>query len=288
MNFKKYLLLLLGLFPLLGLVSCGDPNIDISSVAYEPKIVVQGYLYPGEPVHSIRITRNFPLNQALDTASFIIADASVKINGVPLQFDFATFSYYTNAITVAKGQTYNLEVSAVVAGKALHTTATTTVPTEGFKILTKYLGDTLHYGDDIFLKFLPTATTSIYAFSIRPDSASVNNFIYDNEFQADIKPEDVQKNLNEYRFQLSFIMNLLPSAVDTVSHPIQDFDTWFYSSYKVIVYAGDQNFRDFILTAPNVKEFDGNFHEPKLILKGDGIGVFASAIRDTAYFTIRR
>ncbi len=288
MKMKNYLLHILCLLPLAGLVSCGDPNIDITSIAYEPKIVVEGYLYPGEPVHNIKITRNFPLNQTLDTASFIIPNASVRINGVSLTFDPVTFSYYSDAIVVAKGQTYKLEVNAVVAGQNLQTSATTTVPAQGFRLLTKELGDTLHYGSEITLKFIPTATTNFYAFSIRPDSASVANFIFDNEFRKDIKPEDVEKDLNNYRFQLGFIMNLLPSATDTTLQPIQSFDTWFYSTYKVIVYAGDENFKNFVLTAPNVKEFDGNFHEPKLILTGNGIGVFASAIRDTAYFTINR
>jgi hypothetical protein len=37
-----------------------------------------------------------------------------------------------------------------------------------------------------------------------------------------------------------------------------------------------------------VKEFDGNFHEPVQIFTGDGIGVFASAVRDTVVFNIVR
>ena len=31
---------------------------------------------------------------------------------------------------------------------------------------------------------------------------------------------------------------------------------------------------------------DGNFHEPKLHIEGDGIGVFATAVTDTTYFLV--
>jgi hypothetical protein len=284
---RNLLIMPLALSLLLSLLSCGDPNINIDTVSYEPKIVVEGYLYPGVPVRNIRITRNFPLNQNVDTASFVITDAIVKINGIQLQFDPATLSYKTDAVTVIMGNTYSFEVNATVAGKAMHTTASTTVPGPAFKLLTKRLG-TFAYGDPISLLFIPETATNFYAFSVRPDSASLSNFIFNNNYDSQAKPADIQKNLNEYQYQMSFTENLLPSEKDTIVHPVNDYDTWFYSSYKVIIYAGDQNFKDFVLTAPNVKEFDGNFHEPKLILTGDGIGVFASANRDTAYFTIRR
>jgi len=33
---------------------------------------------------------------------------------------------------------------------------------------------------------------------------------------------------------------------------------------------------------------DGNFHEPYPIFEGDGIGVFASAIRETVKFKIAK
>jgi hypothetical protein len=283
----KFLSAIILLFSALGIVSCGDPTITLDSSTYEPKIVVEGYLYPGVPIRNIRITRNFPLNQSIDTATFIIADAVVKINGVLLQFDPGALSYKTDALQIEKGKTYTLEVSARVAGQLLQTTASTTVPVSGFTIANKHLG-TFTYGSDINLRFLPLSETGFYAFSVRPDSASVYNFIYDNDFRSDIQPIDVQKDLNQYQFQMSFSENLHPSATDTLTHPIKDFDTWFYSSYKVIVYAGDQNLKDFVLTAPSVKEIDGNFHEPRMSLSGDGIGVFASAIRDTAYFTLTK
>jgi hypothetical protein len=56
----------------------------------------------------------------------------------------------------------------------------------------------------------------------------------------------------------------------------------------MIVYAADENYRLFSLSYKNVQEFDGNFHEPKVTLQGDGIGVFASMIADTVYFKVNK
>jgi hypothetical protein len=59
----------------------------------------------------------------------------------------------------------------------------------------------------------------------------------------------------------------------------QDFR--FYDDYEIIMYAADKNYKDFFITYQNVVELDGNFHEPKFNIEGDGIGVFGSIIADT-------
>jgi len=59
----------------------------------------------------------------------------------------------------------------------------------------------------------------------------------------------------------------------------QDFR--FYDDYEIIMYAADKNYKDFHITYRNVMELDGNFHEPKFNIEGDGIGVFGSIIADT-------
>ncbi len=284
-NFIK--VLLIGFVSLSGLISCGDPKIDITSVAYEPKIVVEGYLFADEPVRGIRVMRNFALNQPIDTLSFILDPTitTVKINGDSLLFDIKTYSYYSNNIIVSKGSPYTLEVWGTIDGKELYTTAVTTVPADGFELIKKHPGK-FKYGTPIPMDFIPLSPAGFYAFSIRPDSASLSNFIFDNEFNQDMKPEEIQKNLGEFRLRANVVFNIKPNLQDTIKQPIESYNTWFRSTYKTIIYAGDVNFKEYLLSAPNVKEFDGNFHEPKIILKGDGIGVFASAIRDTAYFEV--
>ena len=93
-------------------------------------------------------------------------------------------------------------------------------------------------------------------------------------------------HFNQYKFRDGEISNL--NSYLNISYPfvLNLRDTWFYSSYTIIAYAGDSNFKNYFMTAPAVQEFDGNFHEPIQIFQGDGIGVFASAIRDTIKFTL--
>ncbi len=287
---NKISLSILVIFLIIGsLIGCGDPSVDITSVSYDPRIVVEGYLFPGEPVKDIRIMRNFPLNQPIDTNQFFInpAIADVKINTTKLDFDSSKHSYFTNAFTVEKGQTYTLEVSATIDGKKLTTTASTTVPLDGLKLLSS---DSVqhHYSEEFGILFCPMTPTGFYAFSIRADSAGLSNFIYDNEFNSNMKSDQLEKDLNNFRLRSAFIQNLKPDTLNAVYQPIRTFNTWFYSDYTVIMYAGDQNFKNFVLTAPSVKEFDGNFHEPKIIMQGSGAGVFASAIKDTIRFSIIR
>jgi len=136
------------------------------------------------------------------------------------------------------------------------------------------------------VKFKTSPGTIFYQFSIVPDTASTNNFIYNNVLRSSLDSSKVIDNFNNYKFREGTLDNL-NSYLDIVySFLIDVRDTWFYSSYTIIAYAGDKNFKDYFSTAPSVQESDGNFHEPILIFTGDGIGVFASAIRDSIKFSI--
>lgn len=265
--------------------ACGDPAVEITGVSYVPKLVVNAYLYPGKPVSGIQLMRNFPLNQPIDTASIFPTEPEVSINGVKLKYNPFFRFFYHDSIIVKKGETYTLTATGKVDGKLLTTSGSTTVPDGDLKLASHDLG-VMYYGDSVLVKFVPSNTANFYAFSILPDTATFENFAYDNTFLPNIKPKDLEESFNSFRYQASFLLNVQPSVVDTTVQQIKEFDTWFYSSYRVIVYAGDVNFKNFVLTSKNVKEFDGNFHEPKLGLTGQGIGVFASALADTLRFTL--
>ena len=107
------------------IISCGDPEIDISGVAYQPKIVVQGYVYPGEEIKQFRLMRNFPLDRAINFGEFVLTPGGngliANINGVNLQYEPFTQTYYTNNLTVQNDATYTLEVTAVIDGEQLQT-----------------------------------------------------------------------------------------------------------------------------------------------------------------------
>ncbi len=276
----------------LSLAGCGKSGVDINNAPYVPKIVVEGYLYPGSSVSSIRLMRNFPIGAPVDTSTLYLTPSGngvqVSINGTPLTFDPATQTYFNSQIDVGYGKTYTLEVYATVDGSKLHTTSTTTTPQPGFRIINRKIGSFPYNSQFVAMTYLPSPGTEFYAFSILPDSASTENFIYDNVFRRNLDSATVAKNLNNFIYHGSIQAGINSNSSNAFSVPIQSNETWFYGKYTVIGYAGDANFEDYVLTAPSVQEPDGNFHEPVLIFKGDGIGVFASAITDTATFTVTK
>lgn len=69
---------------------------------------------------------------------------------------------------------------------------------------------------------------------------------------------------------------------------IRSLYLYFYTRYRIIIYAADRNFRDFQATHEVTQGADGNHHEPAFHIDGDGIGVFGSAVVDTAYFEVLR
>jgi hypothetical protein len=285
----KFLKIILAITLFFLFASCGDPQVDITGVTYQSKIVVQGYVYPNEEIKHIRLTRNFPLETTINQEDLILTPSKnsvdIKVNGIALQFDPQTQTYFTNAITANFGETYLLEVSAIIDGEQLQTTSSTIVPLEGFSLLSNDLG-TIIYRTPIEFQFTPSPGTDFYAFSIIPDSASVDNFIYDNPYFPNLEQQDVQDDLNNFRFQFDLLINVDSSPGSVRDYEILGLDTWFYSTYQVIVYAGDKNFKDYVLTASSVQQFDGNFIDPRMYFDGDGIGVFGSAIRDTLTFKL--
>jgi hypothetical protein len=270
-------------------ISCGDPVVDISAVIYQPKIVVQGYVYPDEDIKQIRISRNFPLDKAINPGEIVLTPGGnaviAQVNGVNLNYDPVTQTYFMHNIVIQKGETYTLDITALIDGEQLQTTSITTVPLEGFSLLDTDLG-TITYRDPVIFRFTPSPGTDFYVFSIIPESASIENFIYDNPFLPNLEISDVEENLDDFRFQFDVVINANSAPGTIHTYEVHGLDTWFYSSYKVIVYAGDKNFKDYVLTASNVQQFDGNFIDPRMYLTGDGIGIFGSAIRDTVIFNL--
>lgn len=268
---------------------CGKPGVNLNNAPYNPKITVEGYVYPGQTVSDIKLMRNFSLGNSVNINDLYLTPSgnsvTATINGTPLIFDPQTQTYFNNQIMADYGQSYTLEVFATIDGTQLHTTSTTITPHKGFAVLNRNIGN-FSYGDSIGIKYISSPGTGFYSFSIVPDTASPANFIYNNSIRKKLNPTDVADNLNQYKFRYDNINNIDSYSNLTYTHYITSRNTWFYSSYTVIAYACDENFKDFLLTSPNVEEINGNFHEPVETFQGDGIGVFGSAISDTLKFTI--
>jgi hypothetical protein len=277
---------------LLLFTRCGDPDMNITSSQYEPKIAVEGYLFCGETVKNIRLTRNFALGSYQDMNKLYLTPAEnnvvVKINGTALNFDELKKTYFNDQLTVDYGTTYKIEISATIDGKQLTASSTTTTPQKGFSVVNHDLGIIKYRETPLNINFNTSPGTDLYVFSFMADTASIDNFIYDNPYLPNLNKEDILDDFNSFRYEYNLISDIDSYSLKSYLYSVQGYDTWFYSSYTATVYAGDKNFRYYLFTAPNVKESDGNFHEPFQIFEGDGIGVFASAIKETVKFTITK
>jgi hypothetical protein len=128
--------------------------------------------------------------------------------------------------------------------------------------------------------------TDYYITTITAGHAGTDNFVYDNPF-TDWEKEDVQAELEDLQYELFSIQDT-PEEAGESRIRIYWFDLWFYTEYQIIVYAADENYREFLLTYNMVREEDGNFHEPLFNVEGDGIGVFGSVVADTTRLVVTR
>lgn len=274
------------------LTYCGDPGVDISGESYNRKIVVEAYLYPEKPVSEIKLMRNYELNTQVDLNDLNLTpelnDVQAKINGIDLYYNEETGTYYNDDLIAGYNESYTLEVSANIDGEDLYTSSTTLTPQKGFAVVREDLGILKYRQDTPLLEFKASPGTDFYAFSIVPQNANPDNFIYDNPYFTDITREDLEDNFDSYYYQSQFMINVNSHTNETITYEISELDTWFYTNYEVIMYAGDKNFKDYALTVDNVQEPDGNFIEPAFHFDGDGIGIFGSAIKEKVYFNLVR
>jgi hypothetical protein len=286
----------LAFFSVAFLFSCGDPTVDVGG-RYEPKIVIDAILFPGQPVRDIRLTRNVPIGtfaittSPLENVEVVLTDETSGFSQTLYSIDVTIFGDTTWIIE--PGHTYRLDVDAVIDGVTLSATSRTTTPEPGFTV-SDPAPDSLAYNakDEsgkavkIGIPYARSVGTADYVFSIQALDTAVQNFIYSpiNPI-ADVDSEDVADDMDEFSRQVDFVINAPTTGGSSVFN-VELFHTWFYGRYRVIAYAADRNFRDFLLTHEQVQEPDGNFHEPVFHIDGDGIGVFGSAIADTTYFRV--
>ncbi len=283
--------------------SCGEGTVEIGQNTYEPKIVIDGYLYPGQKVQKIKIIRNIPLNTKNNPAALLLPAADVRLieilSGKEYRLTFNPqklfFEYNGNDLIIGFDKSYKLIVSANVDGKFLTASSTTHVPKSGFKIIDELTtSQPISYRElnssgevkNLTVAFAPSSGTNFYLLSMLSLNASDSSFIYNNAY-VEVKAADVKKELDRYKYQLRWLQNV-NSLGPLIKYNLDWINFWFYGDYRIIVYACDDNFRLYVQTFRNVQEFDGNFHEPRINIQGDGIGIFGSAIADTVYVKVKK
>lgn len=281
---------------------CGDATMEPTNEGYEPKIVVEGYLHAGKNIERIHITRNFPVNADLSKISLIPAPEKTTVcvteletdkiyylefeQGESNQLEDYYWTYKGTDFVVQNGKKYQLDVQTVIDDVTLNASSITTVPEKGFDILSinekslKYRfedtnGDLQHFQ----VQINRSKGTSFYAAAIEALNPSIESFIYDNPYE-EIKQEDVDLIDDALTHE---VIHHTPETSGTSQFTFDWHNFKFYDLYRIIIYAADENYKDYLITYQNVMEMNGNFHEPKFNVEGDGIGIFASFDADTIY-----
>jgi hypothetical protein len=282
---------------------CGKTSVTIDDRTYEPKIVIIGYLYPEQPVTNIQITRNFPVGTTINKNQIALSNANVILTDIasntiyeltysPISF---AFEYRGNDLEIDYGRSYRLDVSANIDNSDLQASSVTTVPAKGLEIDREssvhgnlFYRETDENGQLITpqVSYRQSENSSFFLLSISALDASIESFIYENPFGFDIK-DALEDDAKLENFQYSARWTKPENQNGGLSIiEISWFQLWFYSPYRLVLYAGDENFYHFFSTHRSVQKVDGNLHEPLFHIDGDGIGVFGSAVIDTLSLNI--
>ena len=285
------------------LLSCGKTSVTIDERTYDPKIVIIGYLYPERPVSNIQITRNFPVGTTIDKKEIALSAANVTLIDLSSNIQYGltynpvsfAFEYREEDLQIDYGKSYKLDVSANIDGFDLLASSITTVPDKGLEIdrENSVFGDLFYREtDENGLLITPkvayrqSENAAFYLLSISALNASIETFIYENPFGFDIK-DALEDDAEIENFQYSARWTKPENKNGGISIiEISWFQLWFYSPYRLLLYAGDENFYHFFSTHRRVQGVDGNLHEPLFHIEGDGIGVFGSAVIDTLSLNI--
>ncbi|MCB0297977.1 MAG: DUF4249 family protein, partial [Calditrichaeota bacterium] len=120
----------------LMILGCGEGIVEVDDSQYQPKIAIEGFLFPHQPVERIYITRNFRVDQNLRQTGILLPNADVTLTDLqsgevyPLTFDQDEyfFRYTGSDLLIEYGHSYRLDVQATIEGSALQAGAVTTVP----------------------------------------------------------------------------------------------------------------------------------------------------------------
>ena len=116
--------------------SCGEGSVEIGPNTYEPKIVIEGYLYPGKKFRRLKLLVTFRSIQKLIQLLPVANSSDVKLVDLQsskeykLTFNSQKFSFEYNGTDLSIGfdKSYQLVVTAIVDGKVITANSTTHIP----------------------------------------------------------------------------------------------------------------------------------------------------------------
>jgi hypothetical protein len=281
--FGRFVLLAMTVVMVMAVLSGCDNAIQSN---YTEQLVVDGFLYAGEPVDSIVLHRTTPFGAYYDDLDYAVDGATVTItvDGVahPLLPTGLKGRYYLPAsdLVVEGGKTYNLTVSApnLQTGGVQSVTATTTVPMP------------IHFSavaDSIRGKTFSVDTNNLASLAFVVTAGPVDN--PNRRYLLSVRALDTVEADSISPASRGYFPGELPDIDTNLTIRYSNLATGpaiaitprlfiWYGPNLITFYAIDTNWSDY---QRQVIGRGGTNYQPTLNHINGGIGIFGSAARDT-------
>ena len=269
--------LFISLLLILGF-SCTDADES------DPKFVIEGFIFAGEPVESIKVKEQIGINEP-DSIDRLITNAEVILvkegQEYLLQYNEETYKYFGSDLSVESGDVFKLEVT--VGDRSAYAETIVPEPTQGLSI-----SDTQLVIPEIVLSFnLVNELTALFfteRLTARWDNPNeALHFIVVepvvNEFDSIFPPGFPQEG-TDFLSQFKFAPQAL--EVDTFSIIGIAFET--YGRHRAKVYRVNQEYAN-LFNNPEQDSRDLTAPPSNVV---NGFGIFSAFAADSVFFDIVR
>jgi len=268
---------------LLG-IGCSENGVE---PANNEQIVVSGYLYTGQPIDSVKLSRTFGIHDQYNSKDAAFSGAKVTISTEDQMYALKEYAYKKGAyylpdtsVKVIPGKTYQLEVKA-----GEHELYAETIAPQPVKI-TKLNADTLAFLDEqqrFILQWDSNADPAGYLITsqaipkpLPPYSDRLGDFKADGIVDFQLAQFDGD-TLDAFNPHSSYGMDGLETSAEL---------PWFmfswYGEYQVKLYVMNKELMD-VLTGGQ-----GNTLKPLKSNISGGLGIFTAVSMDTTRVFVKR
>ncbi|RNC83649.1 MAG: DUF4249 family protein [Balneola sp.] len=261
---------------MITLTSCSDGTVNLSVTE---EVVVEGFIYSGNPVNSIHISRLIPFISE-EEEDFSINDANVLIEWNDTSYllspdgnESGAYLYEGNDLQIIDGNTYVL--SFEYFGERIVSSTTVPEKPQGLSVSDPRIEiEQINELQDLFER---TEIPNIEIYWDNPEGnyyfARVENIESDPEEIVTIDFGDNERNLS---FEIE------PTNLDVFN--VIPFTLTHYGRYQVVLYHVNQEYVDLYESGDQDSR---NLSEPPSNVE-NGLGIFTSFSSDTLIFSIEK
>ncbi len=273
---KKALIIVIALVLLISFVSCTEESPFAPGIS---EVVVQAYLFAGEPIDDIKITSTLLLGSE-DTTAPPINDADVYLikegkqyNLVAVPGDSGYYHYSGSDLEVEEGDSFEINIS--YDGEISKAETVVPPPPENVEI-----SDTILYISDDFFGWGPSDTNNI---EITWDAVtSAMFYITVNNLETD--PESIEMN-GPFGDGSDAFRNFISTPTSSNSYQMRRMNFTHYGKHLIKIYRINQEYADLYISRTQDTR---DLNEPLSNIE-NGLGIFSAFnSSDSIYFYVKK